>query len=87
VASAPFTAIPDQSSNPMPAGTTPRPGLRVTSPQAAAGRRRDPSPSFPCASGTLPEATAAALPPELPADDRAVSQGLRVTVPGPSVAA
>ena len=32
-----------------------------------------------------PEATAAALPPEEPAGDRAVSQGLRVTVPGPSV--
>ena len=34
-----------------------------------------------------PEATAAALPPELPAGDRAVSQGLRLTAPGPSVAA
>ena len=75
VASAPLTAMPDQSSAPIPAGTTPRPGLSVTSPQAAAGRRSEPMPSLPWASGTLPEATAAALPPELPAGDRAVSQG------------
>ena len=54
VASAPFTAMPDQSSNPMSAGTTPRPGLSVTRPQAAAGRRREPMPSLPWASGTLP---------------------------------
>jgi hypothetical protein len=78
--------MPDQSSAPMPAGTTPRPGLRVTSPHAAAGSRSEPMPSLPWASATAPEATAAALPPELPAGDRAVSQGLRVTVPGPSVA-
>ena len=44
-------------------------------------------PSLPCATGTQPAATAAALPPELPAGDRAVSQGFRLTAPGPSVAA
>ena len=66
VARAPLTAMPDQSSNPMSAGTTPRPGLSVTSPQAAAGSRSEPMPSLPCASGTEPEATAAALPPERP---------------------
>ena len=87
VARAPLTAMPDQSSAPIPPGTTPRPGLSVTSPQAAAGSRSEPMPSLPWAIGTEPEATAAALPPELPAGESAVSQGLRLTVPGPSVAA
>ena len=59
----------------------------MTRPHAAAGSRSEPIPSLPWASGTEPEATAAALPPELPAGDRAVSHGFRVTVPGPSVAA
>ena len=77
MASAPFSAMPDQLSAPISAGTTPRPGFRVTRPQAAAGSRSEPMPSLPCASGTDPEATAAALPPELPAGDRAVSHGLR----------
>ena len=66
VARAPFSAMPDQLSAPISAGTTPRPGLSVTSPQAAAGRRSEPMPSLPWASGTQPAATAAALPPELP---------------------
>ncbi len=87
VASAPFSAMPDQESAPSCAGTTPRPGLRVTRPHAAAGSRSEPSPSLPWASGTPPDATAAALPPDEPAGDSAVSQGLRLTVPGPSVVA
>ena len=57
----------------------------MTSPQAAAGMRSEPMPSLPWASGTQPAATAAALPPELPPGERAVSHGLRLTVPGPSV--
>ncbi len=53
-------------------------GLRPTRPQQAAGMRVDPPPSLPCASGTIPEATAAALPPEEPPGVRSRSHGLRV---------
>ena len=78
--------MPDQlSSADLGRARRPRPGLSVTSPQAAAGSRSEPMPSLPWASGTQPAATAAALPPELPAGERAVSHGLRLTVPGPSV--
>src|SRR5690606_6645948 len=66
VASGPFSDRPNQSPSPMPAGTTPRPGLMVTRPQFAAGIRSDPMPSLPSARGTIPAATAAALPPEEP---------------------
>jgi len=41
--------------------------------------RIDPPPSFPCANATVPDATAAALPPEDPPGVRPVSHGLRVT--------
>ena len=40
--------------------TRPRAGFRPTSPQQAAGMRIEPPPSLPCASGTIPAATAAA---------------------------
>src|SRR5690606_8832071 len=43
-----------------------------------AGRRVDPAPSDAFASGTMPEATAAADPPEDPPAVRVRSQGLRV---------
>jgi hypothetical protein len=62
----PFSVSPNQSVAPMPAGTTPRPGFTPTSPQQAAGIRTEPSPSLPCAIGTMPLATAAAAPPEEP---------------------
>ena len=51
--------------------------FRPTSPQQAAGMRSEPPPSLPCAIGTIPDATAAAAPPEEPPGVRAVSHGLR----------
>src|SRR2546423_15132371 len=58
--------------------TRPRVGLRPKSPQHDAGMRIEPPPSLPCASETIPEATAAALPPDDPPGVREVSHGLRV---------
>ena len=58
--------------------TRPRCGLRPTRPQHDAGMRSEPPPSLPCASGTMPAATAAALPPDEPPGVRAGSQGFRV---------
>ena len=40
--------------------------------------RIEPPPSLPCASGTIPAATAAAEPPEEPPGVRSRSHGLRV---------
>ena len=40
--------------------------------------RSDPPPSLPCATGSMPAATAAAEPPEEPPGVRSRSQGLRV---------
>src|SRR5436305_5997821 len=57
--------------------TRPRVGLRPKSPQHEAGMRIDPPPSLPCASDTIPDATAAALPPDDPPGVRLVSYGLR----------
>src|SRR3954463_10801898 len=56
----------------------PRLGFRPTSPQAEAGMRIEPPPSLPCASDTIPDATAAPLPPDGPPGVRPVSHGLRV---------
>ena len=55
----------------------PRAGLRPTRPQHAAGMRIEPPPSLAWAIGTMPDATAAAEPPEEPPVVRAVSHGLR----------
>ncbi len=85
MASGPFSARPNQSPSPIPAGTTPWPGLTVTRPQLAAGMRSEPIPSLPSASGTIPAATAAALPPEEPPAERAGSHGLRAVPCTPSV--
>src|SRR2546423_12969272 len=57
--------------------TRPRVGLRPKSPQHDAGMRIEPPPSLPCASETIPEATAAPLPPDDPPGVRLVSYGLR----------
>ena len=57
--------------------TRPRDGLRPTSPQQAAGIRIEPPPSLAWAIGTMPDATAAALPPDEPPGVRSVSHGLR----------
>ena len=67
VASGPFSSSPPQLSAPIWAGTTPGPGLRPNRPQTAAGMRTEPSPSVPCAIGTIADATAAADPPGRPA--------------------
>ena len=56
----------------------PRVGFRPTRPVHAAGMRIEPPPSLPCASGTMPPATAAAAPPLEPPGVRSVSHGLRV---------
>ena len=56
----------------------PRAGFSPTSPQQAAGMRIEPPPSLPCATGTMPAATAAAAPPEEPPVVRSRSHGLRV---------
>ncbi len=62
----------------------PRAGLSPTSPQQAAGIRIEPPPSVPCATGTMPAATAAAEPPDEPPGVRPASQGLCV---GPNIRA
>jgi hypothetical protein len=53
----------------------PRVGFRPTSPQHEAGIRIEPPPSLPWASGSIPDATAAAAPPEEPPGVRSVSHG------------
>ena len=75
-------STPSQARNESPRSgpreTRPRLGLSPTSPQQAAGMRIEPPPSLPCASGTIPAATAAAEPPEEPPGVRSRSHGLRV---------
>src|SRR5258708_35190065 len=61
-----------------PVDSRPRDGFNPTRPQQAAGPRIDPVASLPCATATMPEATAAAEPPLEPPGVRLTSQGLRV---------
>lgn len=61
-----------------PNGLRPRVGFKPNSPQLAAGIRIDPPPSLPWPMGTMPAATAAAVPPEDPPAERFRFQGLRV---------
>src|SRR5882757_4655405 len=61
-----------------PSGTRARVGLNPNNPHAEAGNRSDPDRSLPCAIGTIPDATAAADPPEEPLVERPRSHGLRV---------
>ena len=60
----------DRSSQPDPCtppdGTRPSDGLMPLSPQHDEGMRIEPPPSDPVARGTIPEAMAAAAPPEEP---------------------
>src|SRR5438477_7447541 len=58
--------------------TRPMLGRRPTMPQKLAGLRSEPPMSEPCASQAVPVANATAAPPEEPAAEREVSQGLRV---------
>src|ERR1044071_5973538 len=60
------------------AGTRPKVGLMPKRPENAQGMRIEPPPSVPTASGPMPEATAAAAPPEDPPGVFAGFQGLRV---------
>src|ERR1700716_2035454 len=62
----------------------PRLGFRPTRPQQLAGMRIEPPPSLPCATGTIPVATATAEPPLEPPVVREGSRGLGV---GPYAAA
>ena len=52
-------------------------GFNPTRPQHDAGMRIDPPPSLAWAAGTMPDATAAAEPPEDPPVECSVFQGLR----------
>src|ERR1700730_12309648 len=61
-----------------PTGTRPSDGLSPESPHSADGMRIEPPPSDPVASGTIPAAMAAALPPDEPPGERDTSHGLRV---------
>ena len=61
-----------------PCEIRPLDGLRPTSPHMAAGMRMEPPPSLALAAGTMPEATAAAAPPEDPPGLWSGFQGLRV---------
>src|SRR5205823_4487827 len=58
-------------------------GLNPTTPQAAAGDVIEPSVSDPSATGTMPAATAAALPDDEPDGLRSSTCGLRVCPPRP----
>ena len=62
--------------------TRPRCGLRPKSPQNAAGIRIEPPPSPPMPTGTMPDATAAAVPPLEPPGGEAGRHGLRVYAEG-----
>ena len=53
-------------------------GRKPTIPQKLAGLRKEPPMSEPCANHAVPVASATAAPPEEPAAERDVSQGLRV---------
>ena len=61
-----------------PSEVRPRLGFSPTSPQQLAGILIEPPPSFACAIGTMPAATAAADPPLEPPGERPRSQGLCV---------
>jgi hypothetical protein len=61
-----------------PQGVRPRVGFNPKIPQQAAGMRIEPPPSLAWATGTTPDATAAADPPLEPPGVWSVFQGLRV---------
>ena len=75
--STPSTPKPSNARSSGPSGTRKRVGLSPTTPQHDAGMRIEPPASLPCAIGTSPAATAAALPPEDPPVISAGSCGLR----------
>ena len=58
--------------------TRPMLGRSPTTPQKLAGLRSEPPMSLPCATQAVPDASAAAAPPEEPAAERAKFHGLSV---------
>ena len=74
----PTTDRGDQPCSRFSAGTNPGVGRKPTMPLNAAGFRRLPPMSEPEASGTIPQASATADPPDDPAADRVGSNGLPV---------
>src|SRR5258708_17335507 len=78
-ASGPWTWPGSQASGIGWFGVSPGVGRMPTIPQNDAGIRIEQPKSVPCASGTMPVATATADPPEEPAGLNAGFQGLRVT--------
>src|SRR5690606_12357343 len=75
--STPWVARPAPSVPYGPGLIRPRVALSPTSPHAEAGMRIEPPPSLPCATGTMPAATAAAAPPLDPPAERDKSHGVR----------
>src|ERR1700722_10608359 len=78
-ASGPWTWPGSQASGIGRFGVNPGVGRMPTMPQNDAGIRIEQPKSVPCASGTIPVATATADPPEDPAGLSAGFQGFRVT--------
>lgn len=76
-ASTPTSSIEGDSGNTPASLTRPCEGLKPTRPHSADGTRTEPPVSVPSATGTMPAATAAALPALEPPVMRAGSQGLR----------
>src|ERR1700745_638612 len=74
------SAAPPAATSPYsgPSGLRARVGLRANRPHRDAGERNEPPRSLPCATGTMPDATAAAEPPLDPLVERPVFHGLRV---------
>src|SRR5579875_4100491 len=72
------TSPPMMSPRSGPRGLRALVGLKPKIPQHEAGIRMEPPPSFACAAGTIPAATAAAEPPLEPPVVRSRFQGFRV---------
>ncbi len=77
-ASGPLTVMPWNDSGSGHVEMRPRCGLMPTRWVHAAGMRTEPAPSDPMAAGTMPAATAAALPPDDPPGVWSRPHGLRV---------
>src|SRR5690606_5385505 len=80
-ASGPLVGRPNPPKPNGPVATTPRLGLKPTTPQIEAGMRIEPPPSLPWAAATSPAATAAAAPPLEPPAVHPGRHGLRVGGP------
>src|SRR5215470_11507862 len=74
----PCTPVELSTTNFGVCATRPMLGRKPTMPQKLAGLRKEPPRSEPCASQAMPVASATAAPPDEPAADFDVSQGLTV---------